>query len=101
MSVAAAPAHKPDFDSLSDDGFAFYARQLQPLLEPTHNGEWIAIHVASKEYALGRTSSAALRAVRQSQPNGFVLTMIVGPDPGSPTLDRILARHSRPSDAAL
>ena len=58
-----------------------YATQLRSQLEPTHDGEFIAIEPVSGEYFLGKTLSAAIQAARQSHPTRLPYAMRVGIEP--------------------
>ena len=80
-----------EIERLSDRGAAIYGERLKALLEPAHNGEWVAIHVDTGDYALGKNPPRALDALREKQPAGLVVTMLVGPEREDPTLYRMLA----------
>src|SRR5438552_3156574 len=80
-----------EIERLSDLGAAIYQERLKALLEPTHNGEWVAIHADTGDYALGKNSPRAVDALREQQPTGLVVTMLVGPESEDPTLYRMLA----------
>jgi len=95
MSVTAATLPEPDLDALSAEGEAIYERRLRPVLEPERTGETVAIHLPTGEYALGKSSPAALRALRSLGLDGMVMTRIVGPDRPDTTLDRMLGPHHR------
>jgi hypothetical protein len=81
---------------LSVKGQAIYDERIKHLLESAHNGETIAIHLDSGDYAVGRSFPVALRTLRLSQPEGLVMTMIIGPEREDPTLDLLLGRRPRP-----
>ena len=58
-------------------GKAFYAKHLQTLLEPQHEGQFLAIAPDAGRYFLGPTSVAALDAARAAMPeNLFYLTRV-------------------------
>ena len=76
---------------LAERGSRIYDERLKAILEPGRNGEWVAIHTDTGDYALGKNSPTALRALRSKQPEGLVVTMPVGPDREDPTLYRMLA----------
>ena len=65
-------------DDLSRRAHAFYAERLQSLLEPAHNGEFVAIHLDSEDYALGSTSSQARFALRERESEGMIVTSKIG-----------------------
>ena len=58
-----------------------YATKLKSQLEPTHDGEFIAIEPVSGEYFLGKTLSAAIQAARRNHPSRLPYAMRVGADP--------------------
>lgn len=59
-------------------GKAFYVKNLKTLLEPQHEGEFLAIEPDSGHYFLGRTSVAALDAARAAMPERLFYLMRVG-----------------------
>lgn len=67
--------------SLGDQGEQIHEGKLKALLEPEHNGQAVAIHVDSEDYALGDTHSAAARALleRHTAPDGRIVTLTIGP----------------------
>ncbi len=91
MATPTSLTTEEEIERLSDLGGAIYAERLKPLLEPAHNGEWVAIHVDTGDYALGKNAPRALDALREKQPIGLVVTMRVGPETQDPTLYRMLA----------
>ena len=91
MSVPAEVISDEEMERLSTLAAAIYRDRLQAMLEPVHTGEWVAIHLDSGDYALGPSSPDALRVLRKQQPQGFVVTRLVGPEREDPTLYRMLA----------
>ncbi len=65
-------------DDLSRRAHAYYTERLQSLLEPVHNGEFVAIHLDSGNYTLGKTSSQARFALREREPQGMIVTSKIG-----------------------
>ena len=65
---------------LSDRGLAIYLNDLKPRLEPEHTGRTVAIHPDSGDYALAENSPDARRALRVRQPQGFIVTLLIGPN---------------------
>jgi hypothetical protein len=90
MAVSPQRAWETELHRLSELGFALYNERLKGILEPEHNGQTVAIHLESGDYAVAANSPAALRTVRGRQPSGKVMTMTVGPEKPHPALDRIL-----------
>ena len=67
-------------DPVSLRGLAIYQESLKSLLEPEHNGEAVAIHVDTGEYAVARNHTLALRALLERfEPDGKVVTLTIGP----------------------
>lgn len=70
-----------ELQELSRLGQAIYER-LRPDIEPGHAGEFVAIHVDTGEYAIGRTATDARRALRARQdPCGRMHTQKIGDEP--------------------
>ena len=83
-------------EQLSRAGTALYEDKLRPILEPAHNDEYVAIHVDSGDYALGRTFVAAIRELRKRhEPDGRVFGRRVGDTPDYLIAARILAAESK------
>ncbi len=68
-------------DILFHQGLAIYDEILKPILEPDFNGQYVAIHVASGEYAAAKSSGDAIRMIRKRQIEGPLVTMQIGPEP--------------------
>jgi hypothetical protein len=80
-----------ELDDLATRGYALYNERLKSLLEPEHNGETVAIHLDSGDYALGRNASRALESLWRRRPEGMTVTILIGPPKEDPTLVRMLA----------
>jgi hypothetical protein len=80
-----------ELDDLSRRAHAIYDRDLRVLLEPEHNGELVAIHVDTGDYAVANTSSRARVALRNRHPLGMIVTTKIGPPSDDPLAYRILA----------
>ena len=64
-------------DDLVERGQNTYRQSLASVLEPTHDGEFVAIEPDSGQYFLERTATAALVAARSAMPNKlFYLTRV-------------------------
>lgn len=62
-------------------GDAIYEK-LKPQLEPAYNNQFITIHVDNGDYAIGKNSSTATRAIRQRQPlDGRLYCRRIGDEP--------------------
>lgn len=91
MSETRGVIPEEEMERLSAIASAIYHDRLRSLLEPIHDGEWVAIHLDTGSFALGSSSPDALRALRRQHPHGFVVTRLVGPEREDPTLYRMLA----------
>ena len=67
-------------DDLAESGQRLYDGRLKALLEPEHEGEFVAIDPDSERYFLGPTGLAALRAGRKEFPNKLFYLLRVGQD---------------------
>ena len=64
-------------DDLVKRGSTTYRQRLAAILEPTHNGEFVAVEPDSGQYFLGSTASTALVAAHTAIPNKlFYLTRV-------------------------
>ena len=64
-------------DDLVERGQITYRQKLAAILEPSHDGEFVAVEPDSGQYFLGRTASAALIAAHAAIPNKiFYLTRV-------------------------
>lgn len=67
-------------DDLAESGQRLYDERLRALLEPDHEGEFVAIEPESERYFLGETGLAALRAGRRELPDKLFYLLRVGSD---------------------
>jgi hypothetical protein len=65
-------------DDLADSGQRLYDGHLKALLEPEHDGEFVAIDPETERYLLGPTGLAALHAGRKELPNKLFYLFRVG-----------------------
>lgn len=65
-------------DDLAESGQRLYDERLKDLLEPAHDGEFVAIDPDSERYFLGPTGLAALRAGRKELPDKLFYLLRVG-----------------------
>lgn len=84
-----------EHEAFSQRGAALYDRKLKPLLEPAHNNGYVAIHVETEDYALGKSSGDAMRAMRQKRPEGHLVILHIGPEPEWGLVARLLAGQMR------
>jgi hypothetical protein len=82
-------------------GRAFYDSKLKTMLEPAHNGEYVALHVDSGDYAIGPTFRIASHTLQaRHAKDGRVVGWKIGPDPDSDYLAMLVAaemgqKHTR------
>ncbi len=67
-------------DALVKSGQRLYDERLRDLLEPEHNGRFVAIEPDTERYFLGDTGLAALRSGRQQLPDKLFYLLRVGSD---------------------
>lgn len=67
-------------DNLAESGQRLYDERLKILLEPEHDGKFVAIEPKSERYFLGQTGLAALRAGRRELPDKLFYLLRVGAD---------------------
>lgn len=67
-------------DELAESGQRLYDERLKSLLEPEHEGEFVAIDPETERYFLGPTGLAALRAGRNELPGKLFYLLRVGQD---------------------
>ena len=60
---------KAAFDELDRLGEAIYEK-LRPELERKHDRQFVTIHVDTEDYAIGKNSSTATRAIFAASPGG-------------------------------
>lgn len=66
-------------DEIIERGQAIYNETLQPILEPEHNGQAVAIHVDSGDYAIARNGTRARHLLRERHPEGLTYSQYIGP----------------------
>jgi len=93
MSSAKAIAERqPDGqDEISSKGLAIYERELKSVLEPSLNGQFVSIHIASGEYAAAARARAAIQAIQRRMADGPLVTTRIGSEP-----ECGLVTHQRP-----
>jgi hypothetical protein len=80
-----------ELEQLGRLGDEHYAR-LKATVEPGNEGRFIAIHVDTGEYAIGKTASEASRALRAGrEPDGRTHVQKIGDEPDYVLAPRILA----------
>jgi hypothetical protein len=59
-------------------GKQVYEAKLKMLLEPAHNGEFVAIEPLSQRYFLGKTDTEAILAAQRAMPDSLLYVRRVG-----------------------
>ena len=68
---------KQQFSELTTLGMKFYEEKLKPILEPDHNGEFVAIEPYLEKYVIEKTSSqAAMKALAEMPERLFFLARV-------------------------
>lgn len=92
MTFAEQQGQIPDLDEISSMGAEIYEGRLKAILEPDMNGKFVAIHVDTGDYTVGRSSAVATREMHRLHPHDTrLLVMKVGPEPEYGLAARILA----------
>jgi hypothetical protein len=65
-------------DALVESGQRLYDERLRGLLEPDHNGEFVAIEPDTGHYFLGDSGLTALRSGRKALPDKLFYLLRVG-----------------------
>jgi hypothetical protein len=65
-------------DALAESGQRLYDERLRGLLEPDHNGEFVAIEPDTGRYFLGDSGLTALRSGRKALPDKLFYLLRVG-----------------------
>ncbi len=69
--------NKSQLSELSKLGIKFYEEKLKPILEPEHNGEYIAIEPYSEKYFLDQNSTqVALKAIAEMPGKKFYFARV-------------------------
>lgn len=84
-------SEKPARDDIGARGTALYDLTLRAKREPGHNGQLVAIHPDTGNYAVAPTSGDALRALYAQHPNGGLMVRRIGSEPQHGLAARILA----------
>lgn len=71
--------HGRPIDEVTRRGLEIYEGQLRALLEPEHNGDAVAIHVDTGDYAIAPNTPEAMRALRKTHPTGLLFLYTIGP----------------------
>jgi hypothetical protein len=90
MSVTSPLVSEAYLQELAERGQAVYER-LKPNLEPQFNGQHIAIHVDTGDYAIAKFSTVAARELsRRHSVDGRIFSRLIG----SGTDTDFVARHA-------
>lgn len=75
----ALSARDDGLDDATRRGLAIYETRLKAALEPSCNGQVVAIHLNTGDHVVARTSGDALRGLRRRRPVGPLLLHTIGP----------------------
>ncbi len=90
MPVSSPPVSEEYLQELAERGEAVYNR-LKASLEPEFNGQHIAIHVDTGDYAIAKFSTLAARELSRQHPvDGRIYSRLVGSGPDTD----FVARHA-------
>lgn len=81
-------------EEVTERGTAVYD-QLRSSLEPALDGQFVAIHTQSGDYALGRSTAAAMRAIRKLHDHGPLFLRKIGSEPEYGLAARLLEADMR------
>ena len=70
--------NKSQLSELSKLGIKFYEEKLKPILEPSHNGEFVAIEPYSGQYFLEEKKLDAILKARAEMPEKLFFLAKVG-----------------------
>src|SRR5688572_1045081 len=70
----------PELAGVSAQAVRIYHERLKSQLEPHQIGAVVAIHPTTGDFAVGKTSPDARRALRERRPQGMIVTLSIGPD---------------------
>ena len=77
---------------LSRRGLAIYDEKLRAVLEPELNNRYVAIHVPTADFVVGRSSGDAMREMMKRRPaDGQLVIRRIGPEPDYGMAARALA----------
>ena len=79
MSAILTVPTEEEMERLSAKGRAIYDEKLKPVLEPEHNGQVVAIHLDTGDYAVAKNSPSATKAIRARHPSGLLMVTDIGP----------------------
>src|SRR5437763_118671 len=83
---------------LTERGQAIYDK-LKSQLEPEHNNRYVAIHVDTEDYAIGRNYSTALREILKRHPvDGRLFGRRIGSKPDYSLAARVLTSEMIKAD---
>ena len=82
-------------EQLTEKALALYKHRYQATLEREHNGEVVAIHVGSEDFAVGRSAHQAVQQLRTRQPKGRLVILTIGTEPDYALAARLLAHVTK------
>lgn len=92
--TAPAEVREAALVELAQRGAALYDSTLMSRLEPAHNGEVVAIHPDTGDFALAQSGTLARRSLRARHPQGLIWTRTVGSETRRSLLRRVLGARA-------
>jgi hypothetical protein len=83
-----------ELEEVSRIGEAIYNERLRSFLEPQYNGQYVAVHLDTGDYEVGRGTSKPHFALRARHPDGMIMVRFIGIATDEDVPDRIL-EHDR------
>ena len=90
QNVSESLGSETNLKELLELGMAIYENKLKAILEPQFNGKFVAIHVDTGDYTVGRSSGDAMRTMHKLHPDSRLLVHKIGPEPEYGLAARIL-----------
>jgi hypothetical protein len=87
-------ASQEELERIADAGYAIYNEKLKSILEPTHNGQVVAIHLDSGDYEVARNSPLAWKALQKRHAEGLMAILHIGPPKFDPMMSRTYGPHT-------
>ena len=79
-------------EELDRVGSDLYETKLKALVEPQYAGQYIAIHVDSEDYAIGKSTAVATRSLKKRHPlDGRIYIRKIGDEPEYSLSARLVA----------
>jgi hypothetical protein len=91
ITMAISKEHEALFAEARQKGALVYEEKLKPLLESSHNGRAVAIHVDTGDYSVADTMIQARRLVHERHPEGMIFARVIGVEPMNGQILRLMS----------